>query len=133
MFAIRPVCGMMGLGWSHARPEDMARLWWACARLAEDSHSVVQMRVLGMSGAHDVADDENDRMVREKVSAFTESFLNGTFATLSGNAPTQVMRASLEPLSDAARSNRARLSGPMAARADVAPLPSACSNDGAPK
>lgn len=91
------------------RVTGVAHFWLACAQLAADTQSVMTMRLLGLGGAWAVSPDETSRMVDEKLPAFTESLVAGTLTALSGHAPDLVMRAVIDPLSRAARSNRLRL------------------------
>jgi len=48
-------------------------------------------------------------MMTEKLPAFTEAMVAGVITAWSGASPERVGRATLEPLSDTARSNRVRL------------------------
>lgn len=93
------------------RTHEMTRLWWRCARMTEDTHSVVTMRVMGMSGIWSVPEDENDAMISEKVPAFAEAIMAGTLTAMSGRGADRVMQAVIEPISDKASANRARLAG----------------------
>jgi hypothetical protein len=81
----------------------------SCAQLTADAHSVVMMRVLGMSGVWSVPHGESHAMVTEKVPAFTQAMVAGTISALSGHQPEQVGHAAIAPLSSAARDNRRRL------------------------
>lgn len=103
------------------RAHDMTRLWWTCARLTSDTQMVVTMRMMGLSGAWTVPDGENDMMISEKMPAFTESFVAGTLAAMSGHGPDRVMQAAIEPIFEKASANRARLAsfGPRLAGSDV--------------
>lgn len=100
---------------------DFARLWWTLAHLASDSQLVVAMRLMGLGGLWAVPRGEAADMVREKSPAFTEAALSAVLTALKGRAPAQVMQAAVDPISDRARANRARLTqcGP---RIRVAPL-----------
>jgi hypothetical protein len=92
--------------------ERSAGTFWvavALAQLAYDAHTVMTMRMLGMGGAWRLADNERDRMVREKAPALTEAMLGAFFLGLSGRQPEQIAAAYMQPFSDAARRNRARL------------------------
>lgn len=92
-----------------ARTTDAALFWVSCAQLAADTQSVIAMRVMGMGGAWNVAQDEGRAMLREKIPAFTEAMIAGSLSVAAGKRPDQVIRATLDPLSDTARLNRLRL------------------------
>ena len=83
--------------------------WLICLRLIADSHSVMTMRIMGIGGTWVLPRDEASEMLAEKVPAFTEAAVAGALTALSGKHPAQVMRATLEPLSVKAQSNRERL------------------------
>lgn len=105
------------------RTHDFARLCWDVAQLLADSHSVVAMRTLGLSGAWSVPREENETMIAEKASVFTEAFLSGTYTALSGHGPDRVMQAAIAPISQKASANRQRLAqcGPRFCRFGSAP------------
>lgn len=94
---------------------EMTRLWWRVAVLAEDAQCVVAMRLLGFSGIWSVPPGESQDMIREKVPAFTEGFVAGILTAWEGLGPDQVMLAVVGPISARARENRERLvrRGPM--------------------
>ena len=94
----------------HPSPADIATLWVSYATLITEAHSVVAYRLLGMGGAWSVPRGENNAMLREKGPAFTEAMVAGTLTALSGRGPDRVMQALIEPLSQKASANRARLS-----------------------
>lgn len=91
------------------RATDATCAWVSYTQLAADSHSVVAMRMMGLSGAWIIPRSEVSEMVAEKLPAFTEAFVSGTLTAWSGAHPERVVRATLEPLSDTARDNRVRL------------------------
>jgi hypothetical protein len=93
---------------------DVVETWTAVMRLVDDAQWVLTMRLLGLSGGWSMPEDERDAMIREKLPAFTEAALSGTFAAMSGRSPAHVVRETLEPISSKASANRARLqdSGP---------------------
>lgn len=87
----------------------MAQVWWTCAKLAVDTHSVIAMRVMGMNGTWSVPQSEGRSMLQEKAPAFTEAMIAGALTALSGRQPERVMQAAIEPISKQASANRARL------------------------
>lgn len=93
----------------YTSPDDVLRLWWAYGKLASDTHVVVTMRMLGLTGAWSVPKDENTAMIAEKAPAFTEAVVAGTLAAISGKGANSVMSAMVDPLQRKARSNRSRL------------------------
>lgn len=88
---------------------DMGRFWWTVGQLAADTHSVITMRVMGMSGAWLVPASENVDMVAEKAPAMTEAMVSGMMTALRGHGPDRVMQAMIEPISSKATANRQRL------------------------
>ncbi len=105
------------------RTQDFTRLCWDVVQLLADSHSVVAMRTLGLSGAWSVPKEEHETMIAEKAPVFTEAFLSGTFTALSGHGPDRVMQAAIAPISQKASANRQRLArcGPRFCRFGYAP------------
>lgn len=91
------------------RTTDATRLWISYAQLAADTQFVVMMRMMGLSGTWLVPPSESTEMLAEKLPAFVEGMVAGTLSAWSGQLPEQVARATLEPISDTARSNRQRL------------------------
>ncbi len=88
---------------------DVAEIWATVARLAEDTHCVLTLRLLGLSGVWSMPEGESQAMIGEKIPAFTEAALNGMFAMMSGGSPDRVFREALEPISSKASANRERL------------------------
>ena len=91
------------------RLSDMAKTWLTVVQLAADTHFVVAMRVMGLSGTWSVPEGEHDVMIHEKIPAFTEAAVAGTLTALSGRGPDRVMQAVIEPISRKASANRTRL------------------------
>lgn len=91
------------------RTNDLARLWWTVLRLSADTHQVVTMRMMGLSGVWSMPRGEHHDMIREKAPAFTEALVAGALTAWSGRGPGRVMQAVIEPISETARANRARL------------------------
>ncbi len=92
------------------RAAELNGVLWSCAQLAVDSQTVVAMRVMGLAGARAVPEGERDRMLSEKVPAFTEAMVSGALTAWAGRGPDRVLSAVIEPISTEARANRARLS-----------------------
>lgn len=92
-----------------ARTAELNRVLWSCAQLVVDSQTVVAMRVMGLTGARAVPEDEHDRMLSEKAPAFTQAMLAGALTAWAGRGPDRVLSAVIEPISTEARANRARL------------------------
>lgn len=92
------------------RLSDIAKTWGAVGQLAADVQFVIAMRVMGLSGVWSVPDGEHNDMIHEKLPAFTEAMVAGTLTAFSGRGPDRVMQAVIEPLSQKASANRARLS-----------------------
>ena len=78
--------------------------------LAVEAQNVVALRVMGLAGIWNTPFDEGWRMMAEKPKTFFVSGSEGTAALLSGKSPDKVVSAALEPLQQAARDNRVRLS-----------------------
>jgi hypothetical protein len=60
-----------------------------------DAHTVVTLRLMGMSGAIAAHPGENQRMMDEKPQAWMESYIAGAQAAFAGKTPDVVMNASL--------------------------------------
>lgn len=90
---------------------EVAETWATVAQLLDDTQWVLTMRLLGLSGAWSLPDGESQAMIGEKIPAFTEAALSGTFAMMSGGSPDRVFRKTLEPISSKASANRQRLVG----------------------
>lgn len=88
---------------------DVAETWAAVVQLLDDTHYVLTARLLGLSGILAMPDGERQTMMSEKLPAFTEAALSGTFTALSGGSPDRIVRDTLEPISSKASANRARL------------------------
>ena len=78
--------------------------------LAFEAQNVVALRVMGLAGIWNTPFDESWRMMAEKPKTFLVSGSEGAAALLSGKSPDKVVSATLEPLQQAARDNRVRLS-----------------------
>ncbi|MDU9004869.1 antifreeze protein [Sedimentitalea todarodis] len=90
---------------------EVTETWTSVAQLMADTRWVLTMRLLGLSGAWSMPEGESQTMIGEKIPAFTEAALSGTFAMMSGGSLDRVFRESLEPISSKARANRERLFG----------------------
>ena len=77
--------------------------------LMMDTHTVMALRIMGMSGAIPARRGENDRMVAEKAPAMADAFAAWTRAAMAGKAPDEIMTAAMAPLSKKVRANRKRL------------------------
>jgi hypothetical protein len=91
------------------RATELTRLWWDVLELSFDTHLVMSMRVMGMSGTWSVPSNENHAMIREKAPAFTEAMVAGVLAAWSGHGPDRVLQAVVAPISERASANRKRL------------------------
>ena len=94
---------------SDTSENELARLWWTVAHTLSDSQQVIAMRLLGLTGLWSVPSSEPHEMFSEKGPAFTEAAISGVIAAPRGHAPERVMLATIDPISDKARANRARL------------------------
>ena len=74
-----------------------------------NTHTVMTLRLLGMSGAIPAPHGENDRMLAEKAPAMAKAYAAGTKAAMSGSTLDQIMSATMAPLSQKVRANRMRL------------------------
>ncbi len=90
-------------------PFDLWRAGFELARLGVESHSVIWMRMMGMTGAWNTPFDESYRMMREKPQAFVEAAGRGVEAAMRGKTPPTVMLATVAPLNRDAAENRRRL------------------------
>ena len=71
---------------------------------------MIALRVMGLAGIWNTPFDESWRMMAEKPKTFLMSGNEGTAALLAGKSPDKVVSATIEPLQQAARDNRLRLS-----------------------
>ncbi len=94
---------------SDTRQNELARLWWTVAHTLSDSQQVIAMRLLGFTGLWSVPSSEPQQMLSEKGPACIEAAISGAMSALRGHAPERVMLATIDPISDKARANRARL------------------------
>lgn len=78
-------------------------------KMLADSQAVIAMRTAGMAGLWKTTPGENERMVTEKGTAAMKSVMAAQRAMLSGAAPHEVMRASLDPIRKKAGNNARRL------------------------
>ena len=78
--------------------------------LAVEAQNVIALRVMGLAGIWNTPFDESWRMLAEKPKTFLVSGSEGTAALLAGKPPEKVVSATLEPLQQATRENRVRLS-----------------------
>ena len=79
-------------------------------QLAVEAQNVVALRVMGLAGIWNTPVDESWRMMAEKPKTFLVSGSEGATALLAGKSPDKVVSATIEPLQQAARDNRLRLS-----------------------
>jgi hypothetical protein len=101
------------------RASDMARTWVTLVQLISDSHSVMALRIMGLSGAWSLPEGENSQMIQEKLPAFTEAAVAGALTAMSGRGPDRVMQALIAPISEKANANRLRLTGREPAANDI--------------
>lgn len=88
---------------------DLYRLGFEFWCLSAETHAVITMRVLGMSGMWRVEHDENHRMVLEKPISFAAATTAAVEAANSGKRPDEIMVAALNPLRDKTTENARRL------------------------
>lgn len=79
------------------------------SKMLLDAQAVVAMRTAGMVGLWKTTPGETERMVSEKGNAAMQSAMAAQRAMMSGAAPHEVMRASLDPIRKKAGSNARRL------------------------
>lgn len=77
--------------------------------LSAETHAVVAMRMMGMSGLWRVEADENSRMVMEKPISFAAATSAAVAAASAGKRPDEVMVAAMDPLRDKTSANARRL------------------------
>ena len=90
-------------------PFAMMNLQSEMTSLILDTHTVMTLRLMGMSGAIPAEQDENNRMVAEKGPAMADAYAAGAKAAMAGSTPDQIMSAAMAPLSEKVRANRERL------------------------
>lgn len=95
------------------RPERLALEVWTtglqAAWLFAESQSVISHRLLGMSGLEPRGQDEMQRMVLEKSTAFSAAAVAGLMLAMSGRRPDEVLRAMMHPLRSTTARNLRRL------------------------
>lgn len=74
-----------------------------------ESQAVIAMRVWGMGGLWSITDSELDRMVSEKSTAITQSYLNAGLAAFSGKRPDEILAEAIKPVRRKTRANSKRL------------------------
>jgi len=79
------------------------------ATMMAEASTVMTLRMMAMGGVIPARRGENKRMVDEKTKALVKSYTAGATAMMTGKSPTQVMQASLTPISTRVRSNHKRL------------------------
>ncbi len=79
------------------------------ARLMFDTHTVMALRLMGMSGAIPARADENYVMMAEKGPAMLKALAAGNAALMAGKSPDRVMSAVIRPLARKVSANRKRL------------------------
>ena len=77
--------------------------------LVMDTHAVMTLRLMGMSGAIPARRGENNRMVAEKAPAMAKAYAAASKAAIEGNTPDKIISAAMAPLSRKVRANRKRL------------------------
>ncbi len=90
-------------------PFTLMSLWANAAALLTESHTVISLRLMAISGLIPQSPGENERMVAEKLPALTKSHAAAGQALMAGQRFDQVMEAALAPLSSKVRANRKRL------------------------
>lgn len=90
-------------------PFDAVSAGLALTRLGIEAQGVIWLRGLGAAGAWNTPFDEGWRAFREKPDAFAEAMVSATQAAIRGHGTAQVVAAAVEPLTERARHNRARL------------------------
>lgn len=88
---------------------DYYRLAFEFWCLSAETHAVMTMRMLGMSGFWRVDADENSRMVLEKPISFAAATSAAISAASAGKRPDEVMVAAMDPLRDKTSANARRL------------------------
>lgn len=90
-------------------PLSMISLGTQLTSLIVDTHTVMTLRIMGMSGALPHSHGENSRMVHEKGPAMMKAYAAATEAAMAGALPDQIMSAAMAPVSKKVRANRKRL------------------------
>ena len=90
-------------------PMSLLALNLRTATMMSEAGTVMQHRILAMSGAIPARKGENQRMVEEKTTAMAKSFAAYSSAVQSGKSPVEVMEAALKPVSTKVRANHKRL------------------------
>lgn len=85
------------------------RSWSNALALMAETQAVIGYRLMGIAGFWSVTPSENQRMVNEKLPAFTEAIVAGAMAGTRGKTPAQVVDATLRPLRRRTRQNSRRL------------------------
>lgn len=88
---------------------NLFRLQSDLATLLLDAQTVMNLRVMGMSGVIPAEQDENTRMIEEKPTAWIDAWAAGTHAMIDGRSAVDVLSAGMAPLTSKVRENRDRL------------------------
>jgi hypothetical protein len=85
------------------------RTGWALWRLGWEAQIVMAYRMAGLVGAVPLPPGEASRMVDEKVKAFTDAAIDGSWALASGKSLDVATRAAMKPVQRRVSSNKRRL------------------------
>ena len=91
-------------------PIDLWRTGLELWHLGSETHMVVTMRMLGMMGVWSVSPRENERMVSEKLPAFTKAAVAASQSAFRGDRPDEILNAAIHPLRGRTHANSRRLS-----------------------
>lgn len=88
---------------------DLLRLHSDLTTLMVHCQTVINLRIMGMSGLIPAPHGEQSRMVQEKPDAFIDAWAAGVHALVDGQHAVDVLSAGLAPVSRRVRNNRDRL------------------------
>ncbi|WP_281981362.1 antifreeze protein [Thalassorhabdomicrobium marinisediminis] len=91
-------------------PSDLIAMNMRLATLMVEAGTVMNLRLLGMTGALPARRGETRRMVDEKASVAAQSYMAASTAMMAGKPPLAIYEAALKPVSSKVSANRKRLS-----------------------
>ncbi|WP_407495279.1 antifreeze protein [Pseudooceanicola sp. MF1-13] len=89
--------------------KDIMRSAMAMWRLGMDAQVVVAYRMAGMMGALALPPGEEHRMVAEKMTAFRDAAIDGSWALASGKSLQAATQVALKPIEKQVAANKRRL------------------------
>lgn len=89
--------------------KDFLRNSFALWRLGWDAQIVMAYRMAGLMGAMSLPRGEEYRMVEEKMSAFRDAAIDGSWALASGKSLNAATQDAMKPIHKRVKANKKRL------------------------